>query len=203
MERADGHQVDRADETQVSFAARLRALDDDAWTEFYEQYHLQMWRYAYARTGKRDEADDLAAQVFMEALSSIHRYRDKGRPVLAWLYAIVRNLVSNHRRRARRDATDGDVEPTGASLEERIDSIELAAALERLTGTQRDVVVLRFYAGYSTREIAVAMRKREAAIYSLEVRAIAALRRQFAPGAGRFPAEADKIGPLRGIDKVT
>jgi RNA polymerase sigma-70 factor, ECF subfamily len=202
MERARAQDDEADDEAQAAFATRLRALERDAWAELYDRHHTQVWRYAYGRTSSRDSADDLAAQVFAEALASIHRYRYKGRPILAWLYAIARNLVSKHLRRARREAPESNIEPSGDSPDERLDSMVLADALGRLTKEQREVVVLRFYAGHSTREIAAAMGKREAAVYSLEVRAMGALRRQFARDGRSFPAETDKKGPHTGIDKV-
>ena len=192
---------DPTEETQAAFAARLRALDHGAWAELYDRHHAQIWRYSYGRTGSRDAADDVAAQAFAEAISSIHRYRDQGRPILAWLYVIARNLAAKQLRRTQTDAPATHVEPSGGSPEEGLDGMVLADALGRLTNDQREVVVLRFYSGYSTREIAAAMRKREAAVYSLEVRAIAALRRQFELDGRHFPVEADKNGPLPGIDK--
>ncbi len=195
------HADDTIEELPAAFAARLRALDHDAWAELYDRHHGQIWRYSYGRTGSRDAADDVAAQVFAEALSSVHRYRSKGRPILAWLYAIARNLASKEVRRTQRDALGGHVEPSGGSPEEGLDAIVLADALQRLTSDQREVVVLRFYAGYSTREIAAAMGKRETAVYSLEVRAIGALRRQFEQNGHNFPIEADKNSPIPGIDK--
>ena len=192
---------DTIEQLEAAFAARLRALDHAAWAELYDRHHAQIWRYSYGRTGSHDAADDVASQVFAEALSSIRRYHYKGRPILAWLYAIARNLAAKQMRRVEREAPAGRVEPSGGSPEERLDAIVLADALKHLTSDQREVVVLRFYAGYSTREIAVAMGKGEAAVYSLEVRAIAALRRQFAQDGQSFPVEADKNSPFVGIDK--
>jgi RNA polymerase sigma-70 factor (ECF subfamily) len=193
---------DGGDEAAGAFVERLRALDHQAWAELYDRHHAQIWRYAYGRTGSRDAADDVAAQVFTEALSAIHRYRYKGRPMLAWLYRIARNLAAKQAREERRAAPDSYVEPSGGSPEEQVDAIVLADALQRLTADQREVVALRFYAGYSTRELAVAMGKRESAVYSLEVRAIAALRRQFGQEAENSLLQADENRPLRGIDQV-
>ena len=70
-------------------------------------------------------------------------------------------------------APEAPVEP----MPTRLDAIVIADALASLTRDQADVVVLRFYSGYSTREIASAMGKSESAVYSLEIRAIASLRR--------------------------
>ena len=81
------------EEPEVARTDRLRALDQDAWAELYDRHHMQIWRYAYGRTNNRHAADDVAAQVFVEALASIQRYRYKGLPILAWLYGIARNLV--------------------------------------------------------------------------------------------------------------
>jgi RNA polymerase sigma-70 factor, ECF subfamily len=183
-----------------AIAERLRALDQRAWGELYDLHHIRIWRYVYAHTGDRDAADDLAAQVFAEALASIHRYRYAGRPILAWLYRIARNLAAERARQRRREAPRSQAEPHGGSLDERLDSIELANALERLTGTQREVVVLRFFAGYSTREIAAALDKGEAAVYSLEVRALAALRRLLCDNERTLTIPRDKNDPLNDID---
>jgi len=189
-----------APEGDEALVERLRAFDQLAWGELYDLHHARIWRYAYARTGDRDDADDLAAQVFAEAVASIHRYRYTGRPLLAWLYRIARNLTAERARRRRREPPRGSAEPSSNSLEERLDSMELARALEGLTDSQREVVALRFFAGYSTREIASAMDKREAAIYSLEVRALATLRRFLGEKEATLPVQPDKNSPLEDID---
>jgi RNA polymerase sigma-70 factor, ECF subfamily len=186
-----------------SFVERLRALDQQAWSALYDRHHLQIWRYAYGRTADRDAADDVAAHVFTEALASIQRYGYRGRPILAWLYRIARNLASKHVRQGRRDVPLAGMEQEAhTSPEDGLDTIILAQALRRLTADQREVVALRFYAGYSTREIAQAMRKREPAVYSLEVRALAALRRHLTPDSQKFLPEADENGLSSGIDQV-
>ncbi len=191
---------DRQD--SAAFVDRLRALDHPAWAQLYDRHHRHIWRYAYGRTGSSDAADEVAAQVFAEALSSIHRYRYTGRPFLAWLYRIARNQAAKQARQRRRDEAGSYVEPSGGSLEERLDSMDLADALDRLTAEQREVVALRFFAGYSTREIALALRKREPAVYSLEVRAIGALRRQLAEDRRNSRVQADENRLPPGIDEV-
>lgn len=181
---------------------RLRALDQQTWGELYDLHYTRIWRYVHARTGDRDDADDLAANVFAEAVASIHRYRYTGRPLLAWLYRIARNLTAERARRRRREPPRASAEPQGGALEERLDSMELARALEELTESQREVVALRFFAGYSTREIAAAMDKREPAIYSLEVRALASLRRILGEKQPDSAIQPDKNDPPEDIDRA-
>ena len=202
IEPGADEQCDDRGDPSAAFIARLRALDDNAWAELYDRHNLQIWRYAYGRTGSRDAADEVAAEAFTEALSSIQRYHYRGRPIIAWLYTIARNVASKQLRRARRDVASGYLEPSVDPMEGRLDSLVLADALDRLTADQREVIALRFVAGYSTREIAAMMRKQESAIYSLEARAIGALRRQLAKIAPDFAFAADENRPLPGIDKV-
>ncbi len=178
---SDGVQLamDNNDETEEHLSQKLQDLDQAAWTFLFNEHHGKIWRYAFARTGDRGLADDIASQTFAEALASIHRFRFKGKPVLAWLYRIARNQLGKRLRSAKQEVGRPAPEPTARPIEAALDSLVLSEALTSLTREQADAVVLRFYSGYSTREIAGAMGKSESAVYSLEIRAIASLRRYF------------------------
>jgi RNA polymerase sigma-70 factor (ECF subfamily) len=64
---------------------------------------------------------------------------------------------------------------TAAALASRID---LEDAIRRITKDQREVVLLRYFAGLSALETGQVMGRPETAIYALQARALAALRRQ-------------------------
>ena len=167
-----------AENLEYAFSEKLRRLDQAAWSTLFDENRPRLWRYIYARTGNRDVADDIASQVFVEALESIHRYRYRGKPILAWLYRIARNQTGKAFRKAKREIGTISREPAEETADATLDSLVLAEALRALTSEQADVVALRFFAEYSTQEIAAVLGKSTAAIYSLEVRGIAALRRQ-------------------------
>lgn len=182
-----------------ALAERLRALDDGAWSQLFDDHRAKIWRYSLARTGSRDDADDVTSQVFLEALNSIHRYRYSGKPIIAWLYRIARNHASKLvRQRKRQDALPNADELPGAA-DAGLDALALSEALRCLTSIQGEVIALRFFAGYSTREIAKALHKSESAVYSLEVRAIGALRRQLGVEFEESSGRADKIWASRGM----
>jgi len=162
---------------------RLRDLDEAAWTALFDSHHAKIWRYVFARTGSRELADDMASQVFAEALESIHRFRYRGKPIVAWLYRIARNQLGKRLRAEKREVTNSTPEPSVEAMATALESIVIRDALASLTRDQADAVVLRFYSGYSTREIAAAMGKSESAVYSLQMRAIASLRRQLETAA--------------------
>ncbi len=59
-----------------------------------------------------------------------------------------------------------------------VDRLDLRDALVKLPANQREVVILRFLVGLSAREVAEVAGKKPAAIYSLQARAMLALREQ-------------------------
>jgi RNA polymerase sigma-70 factor (ECF subfamily) len=177
---------------------RAAANAQDAWTEIYERHHSKLFRYVQARVGDRQTAEDLTATVFLEALKSIRGYRSRGRPLLAWLYTIARNVVNYHYRSHFRKQAPG---PLGRFLSRGMDdddrlqvraetvapAADPAAAVEgwdlrdavnRLSPEQREVVILRYFVGLTTPEVARLLAKHERAVYSLQTRAIQSLRRQ-------------------------
>ena len=171
------------DTAEASLVARAKERSPTAWAEIYDAHYEQLYRYCYARTGDQAAAADLASRVFLEALEGIDRYVYRGRPLLAWLYRIARNLVSDHRRAVQRESAA--LQLAASALEPHdpgpassaADRHDLQVALQRLTDDQQQVIGLRFFAVLSTAEIADAMERSERAVYSLEVRALAALRR--------------------------
>lgn len=173
---------------------RLKARAPDAWASIYDECYPLLFRYALVRTSDASAAEDLAATVFLEAVRGIDSYRDRGKPLLAWLYGIARNLVSDHLKSARRK----DAHPLSAVPEPALaaavtaphhgppdspdpandaELLDLRAAVRRLKDTQREVLILHYYVGLSLPEVALTLRKKERAVYSLHARALESLRK--------------------------
>jgi RNA polymerase sigma-70 factor (ECF subfamily) len=198
----------RPSDREAELVRRAQARSDDAWREIYDRHHPKVFRYVYARIGDREVAEDLSATVFLEALKSIDSYTHTGRPLLAWLYRIARNVVNYHhrssyRRKAKWDAfgppgwglarlfvsrrgPKGALERAATSREAGeegdpaalIEGWDLKAAVNALSRDQREVIILRYFVGLTAAEVASLVGKHERAVYSLQTRAIKALRRQ-------------------------
>lgn len=163
---------------EQTLVERARRMDPEAWDEIFYSHHEAIHRYITLRLNDAATAEDLAADVFVEAVRSIGRYRYRGIAFRAWLYRIAHNLTADHRRRlARRPVmpmvdfdsalgAEGDFAPGVASRD------EVRGALERLTDEQQQVVVLRFYEGLSVAEVAEATGRREGAVKALQHRAL-------------------------------
>ena len=158
-----------------------------AFESLYERYLPQIYAYAYYRVGNVQEAEDLTARTFVQALSHLYRYSSRGVPFSAWLFRIVHNLVANwHRDHSRRPTfpleNALDVADPVDSLHERAENNEgfadLWAAVRRLTPERQQVLVLKFVDGLSSAQIAVIMGRSEGAIKALLHRTLVSLRQQ-------------------------
>jgi hypothetical protein len=68
---------------------KAKARDPEVWASWYDQYHPLLYRYAISRLNDREEAADIASQVFLEALKGVDRSLGGQRPGSD----IARNLV--------------------------------------------------------------------------------------------------------------
>ncbi len=195
---------------EAELVGRAKARSPEAWTEIYETHYRAIFRYVKARVFEEATAEDLSSAVFVGALKGIDSYSHRGRPLLAWLYRIARNVVASHQRqmlgsRAERlkqgldlprrviwqlmrrsqpgEAQGGASDLTSVATSEGdpsmiVDRLDLRDALAKLPANQREVVILRFLVGLSAQEVAEVVGKGPASVYSLQARAILALREQ-------------------------
>jgi len=154
--------------------------DREAFAALYRYYLGPIYRYLYQRVGNPHEAEDLAAQVFMEALEGLiaRRYCPSS-SFAAWLYGIARHkLVDFYRQRPsipldERASTPSDLL---ADIEKGDDRSRVARLLARLDEEKRELLRLRFIAGLGFAEIAALEGRSEAAIKMSVYRALAWLR---------------------------
>ena len=71
----------------------LAKKDPAKFESLYERYHEQIFRYAYQRIDDKDLCHDVTQQVFLKALTSLHKYEFRGVPFSSWLYRIAQSEV--------------------------------------------------------------------------------------------------------------
>lgn len=162
------------DETARQLAA-LGARDPNEWTALFEQHRDLVFRAALAQLGEREAAEDVTGQVFLEAIEGIRRYRDRGRPLSAWLLTIARHRCLDAVRKRKRDETlaarqTADVQPPVVP--------HSLLALEALTREQREIIHLRFVEDLSIEEAARVSGRTPGAVKALQHRALRQLRAQ-------------------------
>ncbi|MGD8399076.1 MAG: RNA polymerase sigma factor [Anaerolineae bacterium] len=172
------------DETEL--IRRAQRGDAEACAMLYDRHYDAVYRYCFFRVGEVEVAQDVAGEVFLRMVEKLHTYKVRGRPLLAWLYTIARNLcIDVHRRNGREkqlpledlgSVIDGGVDVV-LHTDRRLRAECLSEAMEQLTEDQRRVILLKFMEGLSNRETARVLAKTEGAVKSLQHRALAALER--------------------------
>lgn len=71
----------------------------------YKKYHEQIFRYVYQRMDDKELAFDVTSQVFMKALTNIHKYQFKGVPFASWLYRIAKSEVYQSYKETKKKRT--------------------------------------------------------------------------------------------------
>lgn len=157
--------------------------DPKQFGRIYDLYVHRVYRFLYSQGLSRVEADDVAAQTFLDALEALPRYREQGR-FAGWLFSIARNRMRDHFRAASRERTfEQTAEPQEhASIPDRIDQERKVEALSGLIAglepAQRELLHLRFAADLTFREIAHVVEDNEEAVKKRLYRLLASLRRQ-------------------------
>ena len=153
-------------------------------------------RYAFARLGSREEAEDVAMEVFQAAFRFRAELPRKSNPSL-YLIGITRRKIADHLRRNRRQRGAGTVSLDDPGLHEvgwyQIEGLfELIEALNTLSELQRDVLILKYLLGLSTLEISELIKKSPQATNSLLQRARESLANN-APHLVPAPADDRRI----------
>ena len=153
---------------------RLKRREPGAWSQLFERDYPIVFRSVLSRVGERALAEDIASQVFIEAIEGIGRYRERGRPITAWLLTIARHRSFDWFRKVRREVGTV-IEPTTEGPEATL-TVALDA-LVHLTEDQREVIQLRFVEGYHLEEVAQLTGRTAGAVKSLQHRALARLKK--------------------------
>ncbi len=78
------------DANEVDLVARLRAGDEGAFREIVERYASKISRVSYAILRNRDDADEIAQEVFAKVYFSIKGFGGRG-SLYGWIYRIAVN----------------------------------------------------------------------------------------------------------------
>jgi RNA polymerase sigma-70 factor (ECF subfamily) len=172
-----------------SVVAEAVAGDRDALREVLETIRPLVVRYCRARVGTAERsglsADDVAQEVCLAAITALPRYKDQGRPFLAFVYGIAAHKVADAHRAAGRNKSDPmDVVPERLSGEAgpeqmAIDSesaARMATLLQVLPEKQREILILRVVVGMSAEETADAVGSTAGAVRVAQHRALTKLK---------------------------
>lgn len=153
-----------------------------------ERYLRDVFRYVSRRMSRREDAEDVTAEVFAAAFEALPHRRGDGDPYL-WLLGIARRKVADAVRRQgrRRETLASDMPPApeqagGEEPEAAITRSEAQREVRRIVDSlnpdQREALLLQHADDLTIAQIAVVLGRSPAAVNSLLQRARAAVYRQ-------------------------
>ena len=153
---------------EKSLVERCRQGEDEAWRELVDLFGQKIYSVAYHFTLKREDAEELAQEIFLKIFENLHRF-DGGFPLAAWIVSLSRNLcIDRYRRRKReksfRFVTDDAVSPMLTSSDDpAADALKkertkiLFSALAEIPEDLAEILVLRDLDGLAYEEIGRAL----------------------------------------------
>jgi len=161
-----------AREADELLVARARRGDRAAFGQLVERYQDGLFNGISRMVSQREDAEDLAQEVFLKAFSGIGGFEGRS-SFFTWLYSIAVNVVISHRRKLGSRVSVGPVsvheradedgrppDPADPSdgpdrlTEQRELHARLEEAIEQLDDEYRMVVVLRDIEGFDYETIA-------------------------------------------------
>lgn len=147
----------------------------------YRAYHGKVCGYIRSKIRNAQDAEDLAADVFVKVYEKLDTFDETRASLSTWIYTVTRNTLTDHFRTRRTFEEIPETLADGSSVEESVCSAErldaLAKALETLDERERDIIILRFYKGMTLTEIAGQMGISYAYIKVLQSKAFGVLKK--------------------------
>jgi RNA polymerase sigma-70 factor, ECF subfamily len=162
------------DPNEARFIERLRARDERAFNELVKTYEHRVFGLLLRLLGRREEAEDVAQEVFVQVFKAIGSFRGDSK-LSTWIFRIAVNLSKNRAKYLSRRHTDMQTEldstsdaPLRGAKHSAVDpfarpddllcGMELQAIVERAIGGLepdfREVLILRDIEDMSYEDIA-------------------------------------------------
>ena len=186
----------------TSLLEQCRLLQPAALDVLFRQYEKPVIRLIYRMVGARDEAEDIAQEVFVKIVRALPGFRGDAN-LTTWIYRITMNHCLNYRRkwfiRQRTPTISLDVSPDsssdGAATPQIAGDIEdpmrvllntelhskIQIALQKLSPQLRSIIILRDIEGMNYEEISETLGISMGTVKSRINRARSALREELRP----------------------
>ena len=146
--------------------------DAAAFTELYDCCAPGLRRYVRSMVWNTWDAEDVTQDALVKIFVGISRYDSTRAPFSAWMLRVARNAAIDHLRRQRgRPAVDGVDECTALDDAGQQCGQFLRDVLHELPPSQREILMLRAFGGFTPPEVARQVKRSRGSINTLYHRA--------------------------------
>ncbi len=150
----------------------------EAFGELYEIYAKDMYRFAYYYLGTSAAAEDAVSECVLLAFQKIGTLR-KSSSFKSWLFKILHNCCNTAIREKAvnmQNVEISSVQNLAAEEKDENEIISLRWALNHLSDEEREILILYYSAGYSSKEIGEIMGLKDSTVRSKIMRSAEKLR---------------------------
>ena len=135
--------------------SKAKRGDQDAFGQLVLAHQNKVYTLCVHLLGNREEAEDLAQEVFLRAMQNAHIFEDLSRSQRrAWLFRTLKNiLMDSYRKTAVENRYAQYFQPEEAVLEPGFGQTEANLILQKLPQEDRVLFYLRYIQGYSASEL--------------------------------------------------
>jgi RNA polymerase sigma-70 factor (ECF subfamily) len=172
----------------TKLALRMKRGDRRAATELYDELLPKVYGFLFARTSKREVAEDLAHDVFIKLIEKIEQFDDSKGAFVVWFWQMVRRMLVDFYRKKQEtpfshfeeDAVEAmAVDDHVPDLDRKFEHEKLAAFLKTLGDEERELFEYRWVAELSYQEIAQATGKSEGSLRVAALRVKEKIKKEF------------------------
>lgn len=160
--------------TDWIFVQQAKKGDSHAFARLYEIYYKDLYHFALYYTKDSITAEDAVSSAVLKAFEQLHKLR-KNDAFKSWLFQITVNECKKILKQKSIYLSDASWQEQAAA-EDGYLTPEIQDELSQLSEPERRVITLSVFGGYTSREIAGILKKREGSIRSIKSRALAKLR---------------------------
>ena len=140
--------------TLISFSSNARKVEViPTFESFYEENYSKVLFYLVKKMPNRDDAEDLAGEVFLYCYSHYDDFDPTKSSIPTWLFLIVNSRLKNYYRDRREHVDIGEMENYLFEEADEMDKAvyleqlreKIAACLDKLPERQREIIVLRYF----------------------------------------------------------
>src|ERR1700723_337374 len=162
--------VDHRTTEEAALVRRVQAQDEMAFREVVERYQAKVFSIIYGILRNRNDAEDIAQQVFAKIYFSIKNF-DFRSSLLTWIYKITVNECYDYLRKKRvrklvyesdfsvedaqrMEASDPAIDPA-APMDKQLAQRDLVTKLlSKVSAEDRSLIMLKEVEGHSVEELA-------------------------------------------------
>src|SRR5271170_4600899 len=177
LKTANRTRVDYENTPEGALVRRAQAGDQAAFQEIVERYQSKVFSIIHGIVRQRNDVEDIAQQVFTKIYFSMRNF-DFRSSLITWVYKITVNECFDYLRKKKvrklvyeSDMSEDEVRrvensETGGGRAVRADTSlarrdYVVKLLERVSGEERDLLMLKEVEGYSVEEMASRLKMNE------------------------------------------